>query len=145
MPEYDNQHKAFRKWEIAEQQRVDLLTESFKATIQFQSAALRGTFLINAGAIIALLTYLGNTKPDQSAVSFHYVGGVFLVYITGLIAAVFASFMTFISQLGFTKGDREEAIKTRSRALWMMGLSAGLFVIASAASAIVLLVPQLLP
>jgi hypothetical protein len=61
----------------------------------YAQAGLRNLMLINGGAIISLLTFLGNTRGLYDAASLRTA---MIAYVAGLVAAVVAHLTAYISQ-----------------------------------------------
>jgi hypothetical protein len=83
--------------------------ELLKATVAFEHAALKPLPLLNGGAIIAMLTFAGNTasvtKPliDGSALRMAVIA-----WSCGLVSAVLSLFAGYWSQHFFLKSHRRE-------------------------------------
>ena len=109
--------------------------ELTRATVQFEHAAMRPVFLLNGGALIAALTFLGHAHPSASWQILAALGA----WVFGLSAAGLAAWFGYRSQLCFRKawsrkieGDKAAQINfgrkaKRCRSLW------GAFIICSLA------------
>lgn len=71
------------------------LTESYKSLVTLSVEAFRYLVLINGGAIVALLAYLGNTKDGETP----ELGIPSLWFIVGLVACGFAMAFAYLTQL----------------------------------------------
>lgn len=85
---------------------ADQLFADAAARLQYQHeytiAGLKTLFLINGGAVIGLLTFLGNS---DSGVSAHKLGVAFAWYIGGVAAAVFTYLTAYSSQAQLMNGS----------------------------------------
>ena len=90
---------------LAEHQRA-----SFRAVIDFASLGIRSLILVNGGAIIGILTFLGNlwTKDDAAAkATAAAVAPALSFFIIGLTLALATSLLAYVAQVGFTEFVRE--------------------------------------
>lgn len=71
------------------------LTESYKSLITLSVEAFRYLALINGGAIVALLAYLGNAKGGKTP----DLGVPSLWFIVGLVACGMAMAFAYLTQL----------------------------------------------
>lgn len=81
----------------------------FNAVIAAGQSALKSAILINGGACVALLAFIGGTLdslPDKTLLSWLLVS-TFLLVLGTLFAAV-ASGLTYLSQKCYQKGDKSE-------------------------------------
>lgn len=74
---------------------TERLTESYKALVTLSVEAFRYLALINGGAIVALLAYLGNVKGNNLP----YLGIPLLWFIGGLVACGIAMVFAYFAQL----------------------------------------------
>ncbi|MEQ1662196.1 MAG: hypothetical protein ABL877_05830 [Thiobacillus sp.] len=74
---------------------AERLTESYKSLVTLSVEAFRYLALINGGAIVALLAYLGNTKDGEAP----ELGVPLLWFIVGLVACGFAMAYAYLTQL----------------------------------------------
>jgi len=93
--------------------RVDFSLEQFKAVIAVGQIALKSMFLINGGAAIAVLAFVGHLATSVNTMHairpFAFPLGCF---VAGLLLVTIASGLTYIAQRAFvTKG----AIKGKGR------------------------------
>jgi hypothetical protein len=116
--------------------------ESFKASITFGGQALKGLFLANGAAAIAMLAFLGNVMSKAGACGDDVkLAAVFanplVLFASGTVASILAAFFAYVAQTSFTHGvlavpqlDRMNRIGRRARiACVVVGfLSAALFV-----------------
>ena len=103
------QDKQFEQERILEGYRAQnqRVIEQFKSTSQVTAMTLKSAMLINGGAAIALITFIGNVDPTKGVDSFicalqYYIVGVFLVTI--------ATGMSYLSDNSYLKSmsiDRE--------------------------------------
>ena len=92
--------------------------ELIRATAAFEHAVLRVAFLLNGGALIATMTFLGNVWPKE-----HFARGsivtALLIWILGLVMAGFATHYGYLSQHNFLKAFRRNTE-------WLEGLDGDL-------------------
>jgi hypothetical protein len=73
--------------------------EAFRAVIQSGQNALRTCLLINGGAAVALLAFLGHlVSNDISGAPMRAVATAMAAYVTGVLAGGLASGFTYLSQ-----------------------------------------------
>lgn len=70
--------------------------ETYKSLIGFGTEALRAMQLLNGGAIVALLAYLGQVKPE--AVIAKSIGFPLIFFIIGLSISTFAYLLAYLTQ-----------------------------------------------
>lgn len=101
-----------------EQQRDQL-----GAVLAFALAALRNLFLLNGGAVVALLAFYGDALAGAAASPLRQAAVVagLAWFVGGLIAAFLACGGAFLGQLAFAEGDGASALR-RARALRLMAL-----------------------
>jgi hypothetical protein len=86
-----------------------MTNQSFDAVIKYSDAAIRGAFLLNGGACLALLTFIGNLKTTPGTQAFDYnLSSSLLFFAYGSLAAVLTSAISYISQ----SCDNEGHLKT---------------------------------
>lgn len=80
---------------MTDQYIPERLTESYKSLVTLSVEAFRYLALINGGAIVALLTYLGNVECDNIP----DLGIPLFLFIVGLVACGIAMAFAYITQL----------------------------------------------
>lgn len=90
----------FRKWEAEHQRHQQWINHSSMKTIENGQSAVRGCFLINGGAILGLLTFMGNAKNQNYFTEMLMFS--FGLFITGLVNAVSASGVSYFAQSHYT-------------------------------------------
>lgn len=65
---------------------------------EYSIAGFKTLILINGGAVISLLTYIGHTPHGNAA---HNLSRAFIGYIVGLVVAVLAYLAAYFSQANF--------------------------------------------
>lgn len=88
--------------------------ERLKFQVDYSQAALRNLSLVNGGAIVALLTFIGNTDADFNARAIWYAFGWFS---GGLSCSLLAYFGAFFSQLFFMSQTMHQAWNAQERAV----------------------------
>ena len=86
--------------------------EQFKSVMQVSALALRSAMIINGGAAIALLTFLGNMKESSGMASF-VVSLQF--YICGVALAAFANGTTYLAQYRYLHELKNSDIKPKGQ------------------------------
>jgi len=77
----------------------------FNATIILAGHALKSAILINGGAAVGMLTFIGNHLSGQSRITFAYS---LLWYVAGVFFAAFATGLSYVAQDLFMKHDEQE-------------------------------------
>ncbi|MCH8111937.1 MAG: hypothetical protein IH905_08295 [Proteobacteria bacterium] len=84
--------------------------EIFKATVAWEHAILKPPFLLNGGALIAVLTFLGHVwtaDPSQNLVVSKWLMILAMIlWVLGLVAAGAATLFGYESQFAFLKAFR---------------------------------------
>lgn len=70
--------------------------ETYKSLIGFGTEALKAMQLLNGGAIVALLAYLGQVKPEASVAK--SIGCPLMFFIIGLSISTFAFLLAYLTQ-----------------------------------------------
>jgi hypothetical protein len=90
------QHESNMEWYKAQRQ-FDL--EMFKSVIQSGQTALRASFLINGGAAIALLAFIGNIwNKTQNITVIKSLAISLCVFSTGVLFVALSTGMTYLTQ-----------------------------------------------
>lgn len=110
------------EYQATQQNNMKLL----EATITFAGAALKSAMLINGGAAVAILAYLGNSHADGSA-RFAYS---LLCFTLGVLFAAVATATSYIAQFNYTHdkeraGDRVRLISILIISFSFLGFIAG--------------------
>ncbi len=84
-------------WVESQKSQSQITTEGFKSVILAGQNALRASLLINGGASVALLAYIGKLKIDAPA---NVPGLAFplLIFVMGVLVAAINSGLTYLSQ-----------------------------------------------
>jgi uncharacterized membrane protein YedE/YeeE len=90
--------------------------ETYKSLITISVEVLKMLALVNGGAAIAVLTYLGNlvTKPSTPCVSPPHIRSAVLCYAFGLVSTLLAFIVSYATQLALYNEDMGKA-KGRER------------------------------
>lgn len=81
---------------------IDTKIEEFKSVITAGQSALRSAILINGGAAIALLSFIGhiwNTKPSPPVAK--GLACSLLIFVLGVLAGSISTGLTYLSQASF--------------------------------------------
>jgi hypothetical protein len=96
--EYEHKMKLF---EVEAPLEVQKQLEMFKATLETGQTALKSLTLINGGAALALLTFIGTIvtkEPDSELITVATLYGPMMTFVAGLGLAGLASAARYISQ-----------------------------------------------
>lgn len=72
--------------------------ETYKSLIHYGTSAIKFVFLVNSGAIIALLTFLGN-MIDKNFFFNNDIRFAFYFFISGIVSSGIATFFAYLTQL----------------------------------------------
>jgi len=78
---------------------------------EFSLAGFKTLILLNGGATISLLTYLGHSTGQQIR---HQLSAAFTWYVIGLVSVVLAYLVAYLSQGAFLRATSLEAFKRLS-------------------------------
>lgn len=92
--------------------------ERLKFQIDLAQSALKNLHLVNGGAIVALLTLIGNSKANFSQ---YAIGWAFVWFALGLSASLAAYFGAFYSQLFFMNASMRGAWNAQARSEGISG------------------------
>ena len=99
--------------------------ELFEATVRFEHAALRPLYLLNGGAAVAAIAFVGKTPAFAAGVA-----GPMKLWIVGLMFATGATIAGYFSQLLFFKrggrldeGRTAEAQDLGKKGVWIRRLA----------------------
>jgi hypothetical protein len=74
--------------------------EMFRATNTAGQSALRTSFLMNGGASVAILTFIGHLATNTSGkVPIHLLAPSLAIFVFGVLLVAFASGATYLAQL----------------------------------------------
>ncbi|HVA11938.1 MAG TPA: hypothetical protein VNF99_01695 [Stellaceae bacterium] len=92
------------KWKAEYGNFLDWNIESFKALIQFALAAIRGVVLINGGAAIAVLAFLGNvwSKDESIRAAARTMQLPLSFFLSGVAMGVTSAAAAYMAQVFFT-------------------------------------------
>ena len=110
------------QWKAARQS--DLI--SFLAVIDFANSAIKLLVLVNGGAVIAILTFLGNlvSKRDSDATAASASGFAVSYLVVGLASAVAAAAAADVAQVCFTELRTEKLKNCWGNTFRAVGLAA---------------------
>lgn len=102
--------------------------ELMRGTLAYGQFALKSSLLVNGGATVALLAFLGNVwtvaEPSRIVMA---ITNVLLVFGFGVFSAVVAAGAGYFAQAGYSKEFGRHSIKIGTIAHW----AAGIFALAS--------------
>lgn len=86
--------------------------EPFKATIQYAVIGLRSLFLINGGAILAMITFAGAKTIDEKDAEVLSKG--LMLYSIGLVSVVLATGISYVAQSYYSRTFSNESTEFRT-------------------------------
>ncbi|GAF89691.1 unnamed protein product, partial [marine sediment metagenome] len=97
-----------REWYKAEcDSKLEEWKLKFRATVQSGQAALKSAFLINGGAAVGLLAFIGNVWTKTKA-NVNGLGFPLLLYVFGVLFPAVASGLTYLSQYQYGKSVKDD-------------------------------------
>ncbi len=91
--------------------------ETYKSLISISTEGMKALQLVNGGAVVALLAYLGQAS-NRAGVAAHVKCAMGL-FILGLVAATFAFFTSYLTQLAlFNESVREKVYQGTKHGPW---------------------------
>jgi hypothetical protein len=98
------------------EQKFEGYVEEFKATIQAGQAALKSAILINGGASVAILAFIGNLATSEKSKALIPILSCSLAYfVFGTLVAAMASGGAYLSQAAYSKVNQEETTEATER------------------------------
>ena len=92
--------------------------ETYKSLISFGTESLKALQLLNGGAIVALLAYLGQTKIVPSVAN--NIGCPLIFFIIGLSISMFTYFLAYFTQLSlFNETVNPTTFKGKPHTFWL--------------------------
>ena len=89
-------------WVSSRQQDHEHNLEMLRATIATGQSALKSALLVNGGAAVALLAFIGGAwSSNKIAGALPDISAALLLYVFGVIAAAVAAGVTYLSQAGY--------------------------------------------
>lgn len=85
----------------------EVSAELYRSVLAFAQQAINFCFLLNGGAIIGLLTFLGNVPPTGSAVALFRVSIAF--FVLGVFLATLSSIVGYLTQFAYFKEQLRDA------------------------------------
>jgi hypothetical protein len=82
---------------------TDRATETFKSLVSISTEALKSLLLLNGGAIVALLAYLG--QSGEARASAHFMRSPLAFFTVGLLLAALAFCTAYLTQLALYNED----------------------------------------
>lgn len=109
----------------------DRLTETFKSLITLSIEGFRYLALVNGGAVVALLAYLGNVAKNGTPVP--DLTSALTGFLVGLVACGIALFAAYLTQFFLLNDLLANKNQEEQRHKWMVGVAAVAFVVSLAA------------
>ena len=102
--------------------RVKRISDGFHAVITIGQGALKSGALINGGACVALLAFIGNIiTKDASMIS--GLSTALLIFGCGVFFAAISSGTTYLAQENYERGKRKKAFFSQHLTIAFVGLS----------------------
>jgi hypothetical protein len=112
------------------------IEETFKGLIQIALELLKTLVLINGGAAVALLAYLGTLAAHDAKSGYPpSIKCALLCFASGVLAATSAFMIAYLTQLRLYQEERERHMGKPFRSLHSIGITIGTILILASASA----------
>ena len=92
--------------------------ETYKSLIGFGTETLKALQLLNGGAIVALLAYLGQTKTEPAVA--HNIGCPLILFIIGLSVSTFAFLLAYVTQFSLFNESVNPNYKGKRHTFWLL-------------------------
>jgi hypothetical protein len=92
---------------------IDEAADRLRFQVEFAQSTLKNLYLINGGALVALLTFIGNTGIDFDQLAMWWS---FLWFALGLAASMFAHLGAYFSQAYYMEQTFKQAWNAQLRA-----------------------------
>ena len=79
--------------------------EQLKAAFEFAKQAISFSFLLNGGALIAILTFMGNAIDKLPIGKLESLSDSSVYFVCGLVLSAASSVIAYIAQLNYYKKD----------------------------------------
>ncbi|MFT4271213.1 MAG: hypothetical protein QM578_09395 [Pantoea sp.] len=109
---------------------TDVYLESFRSAIRHGENVCKALMLVNGGASVALLAFLGNViKEFKNPETLHLLGNSMMSFGLGVVLSVFCAGTTYFSQGNFTNhaATGEESHLKRGKNWTLVAILCGLF------------------
>ena len=90
-----------QKWVEEHKHGHDELIELFRSVVVFGQGAIKSLFLLNAGAVVILLTFVTHLQRGDAA----YFAGCIFPFAKGVLFAAILAFCAYISQFLYAYRD----------------------------------------
>jgi hypothetical protein len=123
-------YKAENDRSIANQQAKSLSElEMFKSIILSGQSALKGALIINGGAAIAILAFIGNSLTKANQITTHQnLAEPLLLFTIGVLTSATSAGVTYLSQLAYSNFEEQNTGKAlHVLAVLLIGSSYALF------------------
>ena len=95
-------HKAHLSSWVAEREHAfDRTLEMLRATLATSQSALKSALLINGGAAVALLAFVGSIWNSANKAALPLVADALLYFVYGVLSAAIASGAAYLAQAGY--------------------------------------------
>ncbi len=91
--------------------------ETYKSLIGFGTEALKAMQLLNGGAIVALLAYLGQVKPEATVAK--NIDCPLMFFIIGLSISTFAFLLAYLTQFSLFNELVNPNYQGKSHTFWL--------------------------
>jgi hypothetical protein len=95
--------------------------ETYKSLIQYGATAIRYCFLVNSGAVVAMLAFLGQIwGTEQQRLDPDQIESAIAKFITGIVLAIFASLLAYVTQFRlYREGNSPELPARHMVFVWL--------------------------
>jgi hypothetical protein len=111
------------------------IVETFKGLINLSIEALKALLLINGGAAVAILAYLGNLASRPSVARLPDVKNALVCFAGGVFATALAFIVAYFTQYRLYNEERARHVREPFRVLHPIGLGIATLLVAASASA----------
>lgn len=115
------QHQSNLEWYKAQHQSQ---LEMFKSTMESAHSALKASLIVNGGAAISLLAFVGNIwSKTQTASVAHALAATIACFSSGVMLGGLASFVTYFTQFFYSQKHKRTGITFHIMAIVLVVLS----------------------
>jgi uncharacterized membrane protein YidH (DUF202 family) len=111
------------------------IQETFKGLIALSIEALKALLLINGGAAVAILAYLGSLASHSPSVHLPSMKSALLCFAVGVLAAAVAFIVAYFTQLRLYSEERARHSRQSFRTRHPIWLTIGTLLVIASASA----------
>jgi hypothetical protein len=106
--------------------------ESFRDTLRSGSVALNSGILVNGGAAVALLAFIGHLVTGGASSTVSAFAGALIAYVVGVAAAAVGTGVRYVTQANYYSGKKIAGHVANYTAIFLGAASYGAFIIGGA-------------